>query len=236
MSEYVTAGALLKCTCGMAPSQFQVTSQTFYTIQGKLAATTNDKAPMTNIMPFGTCKMKPTLTGFLPCIPAPTVWTGFLASVEIGSGNALVDSSTIQCAAGGCISFQNSGQMKPNKMVTNPSSPQITALEKAAMEPKMFVEECEKREEKKEPKILRIYWMDEQDGEPREVSELMAGQQVTMYIEVEDGAIGETLDIIIEAPEGKMFKEGGTQKQYSGVLIEVDNVAYIDDFCIEYKN
>jgi len=235
MSEYATNGAMLTCTCGAAPSQLQVTSNTFFSIQGNLAATTNDKAPMVNIKPFGTCTLKPSTGGFLPCIPAPTVWTGFVASVEIGTGNALLQTSTIQCTMGGCISFQNSGQMKPQKIVTSPDSPQIDALERAAIEAIPFCEECEKKEQKKNPEILRIYWMDE-NGEPRNLSELLPEQSVTVCIDVDDGMSGETIDITINAPEGKTFKDGGNQKKYSNLKVEDDNTAYIDNFTIEYDN
>jgi hypothetical protein len=38
--------------------------------------------------------------------------------VQIPGGNPLVDTSKIQCSCGGMISFQNSGQMKPNKVET----------------------------------------------------------------------------------------------------------------------
>jgi len=235
MSEYATKGAMLTCTCGAAPSQLQVTSNTFYSVQGNTVATTNDKAPMANIMPFGTCSLKPVTGGFLPCVPAPTVWTGFLTSVQVGSGNPLLKTSTIQCGTGGCISFQNSGQMKPEKVVINPSSPQIDVLQRAAIEAVPFCEECEKKKQEKNPKILRIYWMDEQ-GEPRGLSELLTEQPVTVCIDVDDGMSGETIDITINAPEGKSFKDGGTQKKYSNLIIEDDNTAYIDNFTLEYNN
>ena len=95
MSEYATKGAMLQCTCGAAPSQLQVTSNMLFSVQGNMVASTSDKIPMTNIMPFGTCTMKPSITGFLPCVPAPTAWTGFQASVEIPGGNPLLNTSTI---------------------------------------------------------------------------------------------------------------------------------------------
>jgi len=58
MSEYATSGAMLTCTCGAAPAQLQVTSNMMLSVQGNMVATTGDKAPMVNIMPFGTCTMK----------------------------------------------------------------------------------------------------------------------------------------------------------------------------------
>jgi hypothetical protein len=234
MSEYVSKGAIMTCTCGAAPSQLEVTSNTFYYIQGKLAATTADKVPMVNIKPFGTCTIRPSPGGLLPCTPAPTAWSGFVASVQVGRAYPILNTSTIQCTMGGVISFENSGQMKPNKVKINPNSPQIDALIRAAKEAKMFCEVCEEIEEQENPEILRVYWMDEND-EPREIDELMVKKPVTICIEVENGAAGETLDITIEAPEGKLFEGGEKEKNYFGVVIENDNTAYINDFSFEYQ-
>ena len=130
MSEYVTKGATMICTGGSAPSKLQVTSNSLLSVQGNNVATVSDKVPNTNIMPFGNCKLK---TFSPPCVPAPTAWTGFLKSVEIPGGNPLLKTSTIQCSCGGTIRFQDSGQMKANKVKLNPNTPQIEALKRAAL-------------------------------------------------------------------------------------------------------
>lgn len=231
MSEYATKGAMLMCTGGSAPSKLQVTSNSLLSVQGNMVATVSDKIPMTNIMPFGTCSLKPFSP---PCVPAPLMWTGFLNSVQIPGGNPLLLTSKIQCACGGMISFQNSGQMKPAKVVLNPTSPQIEALKKAAQEAVPFCEECEKKKEEKDPKILKIYWMDEQ-GEPRKLEELEEEKEVTLCLDVEEGARGKTVDLVIEAEETSKFKGGKQKLEYKGLLVEDDNTAYIDDFSIEYE-
>ncbi|NDV65234.1 DUF4280 domain-containing protein [Bacteroides sp. 224] len=231
MSEYATKGAILVCTGGAAPSVLQVTSNTLSFIQGNAVATTSDKIPNTNIMPFGTCKLKPFSP---PCVPAPIMWTGFVASVEMPGGNPLLNTSKIQCACGGMISFQNSGQMKSNKVVVNPSSPQIDALRKAALEAVPFCEECEKRKREEKPKILKIYWMDEQ-GEPRTLSELEEGKEVTLCVDVEEGGAGEMIDIVIDAEEGRKFDNGNSQLIFENLLVEDDNTAYIDNFKFKYE-
>jgi hypothetical protein len=261
MSEYATNGAMLECNCGTIPTPLQVTSQTLVSVQGQNVATISDKSAMTNIKPFGQCKLKPTISGYAPCVPVPTVWAGFVNLVQIPGGNPLLKRSTIPCGGGGIIKFKDSGQKRSAKVVVNPSSPQIVALRKAAILGIAFCEECEKkkpevdeavkkktaqkqtglvlgissqREKKKAlKKILRIYWIDEYN-EPHELSELQTGQYVTMCIDVEDGAEGETLDVSIEAPIGKRFKGGGIIKNYSGILIDADNTAYIDNFSLEY--
>lgn len=231
MSEYATKGAILQCTCGAAPSQLQVTSNSLFAVQGNMVGTTSDKIPMTNIMPFGTCKLKPRNAA---CVPAPTMWAGFLASVEIPGGNPLLKTSTIQCATGGLIQFQNSGQMKPQKVVLNPDSPQIRALKKAALDAVPFCEECEKRKREQKPKIVKIYWMDEQ-GEPRQLSELYEGQEVTLCVDVEEGGAGKTIDLEIESGKNKKFKGGKSKLEQKNLLVEDDNTAYISNFKLEYE-
>jgi len=145
MSEYSTDGAMLLCTCGSAPSPLKTTANRLLYVQDKAVATTSDKAAVANIK---TCSLRPTITGYAPCVPAPTVWIGFQRSVEIPGGNPLLETSTIECSCGGTIQFQNSGQMKPNKVVTHPLSPQIAALKKAAIEGLPFCEECEQPKKK----------------------------------------------------------------------------------------
>ncbi|MFV0418266.1 MAG: DUF4280 domain-containing protein [Dysgonomonas sp.] len=231
MSEYATKGAILMCTGGSAPSPLQVTSNSLLSVQGNMVATVSDKVPNTNIMPFGTCSLKPFSP---PCMPVPIMWTGFLTSVQIPGGNPLLLTSKIQCACGGMISFQNSGQMKPAKVVLNPTSPQIEALKKAAQEAVPFCEECEKRKEQKEPVITNIYWIDE-NGEMRTINELLPKQVVTLCLDVEEGARGKTIDLAIEAEETSKFKGGKQKLEYKGLLVEDDNTAYIDDFSIEYE-
>jgi len=230
MSEYATKGAILICTCGAAPSKLQVTSNNLLSVQGNIVATTSDKTPNTNILPFGVCSLTQK-----PCKPSPIAWTGFLTSVEIPGGNPLLKTSMIQCALGGGIQFQNSGQMRPKKVVINPTSPQINALKKAAQKATPFCEECEKKKEQKEPKIICIYWMDEQ-GEPRKLSELEEGKTVTLCIEVEEGATGKTVNLVLGADDGRCFKDGSTQMNYDSLLVENDNTAYIDNFVLEYKD
>jgi hypothetical protein len=242
---------------GATPSQLQVTSNTVVSIQGNMAATAADKAPMVNIMPFGVCRMKPSITGYLPCVPAPGLWTGDVASVQIPGGNPLVDTSKIQCSCGGMISFQNSGQMKPNKVETKPTSPQAEALKRAAAgdSPAFFCEICEEREkpeeaqeekkkkkkkgrdekeEEKKPRITDIYWMDN-NGASRTISELAEGQEVTLCIEVEDGEMSETVDVKISTDENHKFKGNKLELEYLGVEIENNNIAYIYHFKIEYE-
>lgn len=220
MSEHVTKGAMMTCTCGTVPSQLQITSNTFFFIQGNLAATTNDKVAMTNIMPFGTCLLQPVMSGFLPCMPAPAAWTGFAPTVQLETGNLLLQTATIQCATGGLISFQNSGQINPQKVTTGAS--------------RVTVESIKKTEDTKNPEILRIYWTDKQESGSRELSELEEGKEVTLCVEVEEGGKGESLDVEISAPQGVRFKNGQTSLKFENLMVGADNIACVENFKIEY--
>lgn len=233
MSEYATKGAMLTCTCGSAPSQLGTTSNTLLSVQGNNVATTSDKGPMANIKPFGTCSLKPSPSGPLPCMPSPLAWMGFLTSVEIPGGNPLLMTSKIMCALGGNIAFQNSGQMKPSKVVINPTSPQIEALKQAAKNATPFCEECEKKKREMQPKILRIYWVDE-NKEKWDIGTLFPGQAVTLCVDVEGIEAGETVDVKIEAQEGKLFK-GNKRSLAFSPTVEDDGAAYIDEFVMEYE-
>jgi hypothetical protein len=233
MSEYATKGAILKCTCGSAPSQLQVTSNTSVSVQGNMAGSISDKIPMTNIMPFGTCSLKPYSGGYRPCTPAPTMWTGFLASVQIPGGNPLLKTSTIQCATGGLIQFQNSGQMKANKVVLNPDSPQIRALKKAALEAVPFCEECEKKkQQEKKIRAVDVYWMDEESDERH--YDIFPDYEVTLYIETVDYTAGETLTLDMFPQKGKQFKDGKEKSTVSG-KVDADGVVCIQNFKVEYE-
>lgn len=234
MSEYATNGAGLQCSCGSTPSKLQVISNTLYLVQGQLVATTSDKVPMVNIKPFGTCTLKPTISGFAPCMPVPTVWSGFITSVQIPGGNPLLKTSMIQCGCGGLISFQDSGQMKGDKVVLNPSSPQISVLKQAAIDAVPFCEECAKKEKQLKPQIISIFWIDEESDEPHELSELEEKKEVTLCVEVEEGGAGKTADLQIQAPTGRTFKGNKPSLDYKGIFVEEDNIGYIDMFKIEY--
>ena len=74
MPQIITDTAELSCNQGTAKSKLTVTSQDFVTIEGKAMATEEDKQANANILPFKQCKLKPTTSGYLPCMPAPIKW------------------------------------------------------------------------------------------------------------------------------------------------------------------
>lgn len=233
MSEYATNGAMLVCTCGMMPIPLQVTSNTLSSVQGQAIATVSDKIPMSNIKPFGTCKMKPTISGYAPCVPVPTAWTGFLSSVQMPGGNPLLKTSTIQCGCGGMISFQDSGQKKSAKVLLNPSSPQITALKKAAINATPFCEECEKKKQpEKKIRAVDVYWMDDESDEQH--YDVFPDYEVTLYIETVDYTPGETLTLDYFPEKGKKFKGDKDTMTVSG-KVDADGIVCVQNFKIEYE-
>lgn len=231
MSEYVTHGATLKCTCGTAPSKLIATCNTLWSVQGNMMATTSDKIPLCNIMPFGTCKMKPTMGGFAPCVPSPTVWTNFQASMELPGGNPLLDNSTIQCTFGGLIKFQDSGQMRPDKMETEPTSPQIEALRKAAIGAYPFCEVCDSKDLKRGVTAIDVYWLEEGSEEPR--YDLFPAHEVTLHIETIDYEPEEPFELDLFPPEGYKFK-GGKEKITINDNVDADGIVRVENFKVEF--
>ncbi|MGE0138374.1 MAG: DUF4280 domain-containing protein [Ilumatobacteraceae bacterium] len=124
MAVQVAATAQLMCTFGAAPSALTVVPKG-RPVQagGQIAATVQDFAPNTNIMPFGMCTTlsnpqvaaaTSAANGVLtpqPCIPVVTApWSPGSATVQINGAPALTSTSMCQCAWGGTITISNPGQ------------------------------------------------------------------------------------------------------------------------------
>ncbi|WP_081852550.1 DUF4280 domain-containing protein [Prevotella sp. 10(H)] len=229
MNEYVTTGAIMTCTNGAAPVQLLVTANTLFSVQGNMVATTSDKAPINNIPSFGACAAK----NGSSCVPSTMTWTGFLASVQIPGGNPLLKTSMIMCSCGGCIKFQNSGQIKPNKLVTIPNSLQIETLKRAAQNATPFCEECEKKKQEKKKEITRIFWVDE-EGDQRTLSELPCGKEITLCVETKGVSEGEIINIELNDKDGRIYKGEKETLKFSAT-VESDNTAYIDAVKLEYE-
>ena len=241
MSEYATNGAMLVCTCGATPAPLAATANVTVMAQENAIATISDKVPMVNVKPFGTCTMKPSISGFLPCVPAPTTWAGFNNTVQLPGGNPLLLTSNIQCGTGGVISFQNSGQMAPQKVVISPTSPQIEALKKAAIEGTPFCEECEKKKEqkkeKKQPRVTDIYWIDETNDEVKRLSALDEGEEVTLFFDIEDAEVGDSVSFELSAPDEQSFEGGAKQINLSATVEEGEKglIAIVENFSYKFE-
>lgn len=111
-----------KCKCNQSVEQqqadFEVLSQSTTYINDtdgaeKLVGSTMDLGIPFKVKSstFGTCKLQPTGSSYLPCIPAVTAWSDAYDSVTLDNkGKVLVKKSTAQCAIGGKIEFATHGQ------------------------------------------------------------------------------------------------------------------------------
>ena len=116
MGKFVTAGALLQCSFGMAHSSFMVVDPMRPKVQNKPAGNIMDNKPMANIMPFGMCQSmaNPTVASAtaaaagvltpMPCIPVIAApWTPG-GKEMICNMPALLDNCKCLCNWGGYIS------------------------------------------------------------------------------------------------------------------------------------
>jgi flagellar motor protein MotB len=169
----------------------------------------------------------------------PTVMTG-AASAEKGSFSG---------GSGG-----KGGGKQKNSSSSEDTKEQKKVLKKAAQEATPFCEECqkkkeaeaaqaeekkkeekeEKKEEEKNPKILQIYWMDEQNNF-KTLDELSPGQEVTLCVEVEEGGAGEKITVEITNDNNCKFKGGKSSLKFTDLIVDDDNTAYIDNFKYEFE-
>lgn len=116
----VCHGAKCKCDKSVSGAQadFEVLSQSTTYINDKdgskkLVGNTMDLGIPFKVKAstFGQCKLQPTGSSYLPCIPAVVSWSDPYESVVLdNTGQVLVKDSTASCAIGGTISFATHGQ------------------------------------------------------------------------------------------------------------------------------
>jgi hypothetical protein len=124
MGNLVTAGAVMSCTFGAAPSTLMVLP-TNKVLVDMPAANIMDNKPLLNVMPFGMCTsmanpMVAAATAAalgaltpMPCIPMTTApWVVGAPTVLIGNMPALTSDSKLMCNWGGCISISFAGEVK----------------------------------------------------------------------------------------------------------------------------
>lgn len=124
MPVYVTHGAMLKCSQGIAPSSLNVPPLSAVTIEQSPVATVNDFAPMKNVSPFGMCMSlaNPAVAaataaamGVLtpqPCVPV--ISAPWIPGAEVGTidGVAMLTvDCQCMCAWAGTITILQGAQM-----------------------------------------------------------------------------------------------------------------------------
>ncbi len=122
MALHCCTGAMMTCAMGMAPSTFSATPKMVMT--GNMpAGNILDFVPMVNIPPFGMCMSpsNPTVAAAtaaalgvltpMPCVPVPVgPWKPGAPTVLVAGAPALNNTSTLNCAWGGVITFVTPGQ------------------------------------------------------------------------------------------------------------------------------
>ena len=124
MPKQVTMGAMLQCSCGVAPSTLVVLPTEKASANYVPAATIMDHKPLVNIMPFGMCTSiaNPTVASAttaalgvltpMPCVPATSSpWVPGSPTVMIGNKPALNNTSKCMCNWAGVISVLSPGAM-----------------------------------------------------------------------------------------------------------------------------
>lgn len=120
----VVAGAMTKCSFGIAPSTLMVLPKN-KTLAGNIpAANIMDNEPIVNIVPFGMCQSpaNPTVAAAtaaamgvltpMPCVPVvPAPWVPGCPTVLIANMPALNKNSTAMCTWGGVITINSPGQI-----------------------------------------------------------------------------------------------------------------------------
>ncbi|WP_298538633.1 DUF4280 domain-containing protein [uncultured Aquimarina sp.] len=108
----VVDGALCKCQFGTTPDTLVVQTQTkAYINDGqaskKLVANTRDIGIPLQAKTFGQCKLQPSSSGYLPCVPAITQWQDFYDKVILSNqGQILTEKSKAMCAISGSPSVE----------------------------------------------------------------------------------------------------------------------------------
>jgi hypothetical protein len=123
MTQKVCAGALLKCSCGLAPTALNVLPDKKVLTQAP-TATIMDNKPMVNVPTFGMCNSpaNPAVAAAIsssmgavtvaPCIPVlPAPWVPGAPTVLVGNQPALTKDSKLICAYAGVIEITMPGQM-----------------------------------------------------------------------------------------------------------------------------
>lgn len=122
MGLLVSAGAVLTCSGGLAPSAL-VVLPVGRPLCGGPAANIADMAPFVNVAPFGMCQLpsNPAVAAAtaaalgvlvpMPCIPVPAgTWLPGSPKVLVGGLPALTSDGKLVCAWGGLISIAVPGQ------------------------------------------------------------------------------------------------------------------------------
>jgi Domain of unknown function (DUF4280) len=125
MAQQVVAGAMMKCSFGLAPSVLNVLPEARVIVEGRPAASIMDSKPLVNIPTFGMCNA-PTNPEVIaataaalgtptpaPCVPATVApWVPGAPNVLVGGFPALTNESVCMCTWLGAITIDLAGSLR----------------------------------------------------------------------------------------------------------------------------
>ena len=204
---YVLDGALLECNMGLNPAKLLVTENQKVKIQGKFKATDADvQVPAT----FGTCKLKPTSGGYLPCVPALQKWTKTSQKGKLGSKKFLFDCSQTMCSTGGMVKVKEPMQL--NLM----GSMQEQFKDIAMLIPGAMLGNT------KVPRIVETYWMNEEETE--RIKEVDINKNAKIFVMTANMDPGKKVTIKVKEKDGKDL-DGKKELTYSGTVMADGSVS-----------
>lgn len=212
---YVCDGAVLQCDQGFTPAELKVTENRKIRVQGKLKATDMDRqVPKT----FGKCKLKPTNSDYLPCVPALQKWTKTSKKTTLGKNKKfLFHDSECMCSTGGKITITDPLQ------VDSAGSVAEEFIQIARMLPGAILGADHA------PKVVESYWMDEEAS--RKIKNSEYGENACFFVRTENIDTGETLEIEMTDKERQDLDDGRQQIIYSGI-VQADGTAELQSINI----
>ena len=125
MAQQVVAGAMMKCSFGLAPSVLNVLPEARVIVEGRPAASIMDSKPLINIPTFGMCNA-PTNPEVIaataaalgtptpaPCVPATVApWVPGAPNVLAGGFPPLTNESVCMCTWLGAITIDLAGSLR----------------------------------------------------------------------------------------------------------------------------
>lgn len=112
MRTPVCNGALLTCSCGLAPAVATVAPSPVAHCGVNALAVIQDGRPLINIAPFGGCTAaaNPSPAQVKPCTPQPAgPWPAVVPWLRVMGQPALASDSVLVCAYGGVITVVTPG-------------------------------------------------------------------------------------------------------------------------------
>ncbi len=186
---------------GLNPAKLLVTENHKVKIQGKFKATDADvQVPAT----FGTCKLKPTSGGYLPCVPALQKWMKTSQKGKLGSKKFLFDCSQTMCSTGGMVKVKEPMQINSMGGMTEKFK-DIALMIPGAMLGNTKI-----------PRIVETYWMNE--DETKRIREADIKTNAKIFVRTANMDPGKKITIKVKDKDNKEIEKGKKEFTYSGTV------------------